>query len=226
MIHFILGNTGAGKTTYAQKLRDKHGAIIFSIDEWNNTLFIPDKSDNDGVDWFLERIARVDNMIKNLVVQLEGVGSDCVLDLGFAKQERRALAAAMPELKKGDIKKYEKAFKKWDEGEGMISSENLKDLLTLTLTGKLKWSDITDEQVEILLEKMGASKEIRTDNGGVVSITKSKFLDGMRSRKGIESGEIKLGNSNNRNSGDKDVQETLDLLDASSFGDDSWEMSQ
>lgn len=89
MIHFILGNTGAGKTTYAQKLRDKHGAIIFSIDEWNNTLFIPDKSDNDGVDWFLKRIARVDNMIKNLVVQLEGVGSDCVLDLGFAKQERR-----------------------------------------------------------------------------------------------------------------------------------------
>ena len=144
----------------------------------------------------------------------------------IAKQERRALAAAMPELKKGDIKKYEKAFKKWDEGEGMISSENLKDLLTLTLTGKLKWSDITDEQVEILLEKMGASKEIRTDNGGVVSITKSKFLDGMRSREGIESGEIKLGNSNNRNSGDKDVQETLDLLDASSFGDDSWEMSQ
>ncbi|RMB59074.1 ATP-binding protein [Dokdonia sinensis] len=89
MIHFIFGNTGAGKTTYAQKLWDEQGAIVFSIDEWNNALFIPDKTENDGVDWFLERIARVDAMIKKLVVQLESVGSDCILDLGFAKRERR-----------------------------------------------------------------------------------------------------------------------------------------
>ena len=89
MIHIILGNTGAGKTTYAQKLREETKGVIFSIDEWNNTLFIPDKTDKDGVDWFLERIQRVDTMIQSLVLQMQASGTAAILDLGFAKKERR-----------------------------------------------------------------------------------------------------------------------------------------
>ena len=70
MIHLILGNTGAGKTTYALSLKEKEQGVIFSIDHWNKTLFLADKTSEDGVDWFLERIHRSDTMIQSLVVQL------------------------------------------------------------------------------------------------------------------------------------------------------------
>ena len=135
-----------------------------------------------------------------------------------ANTKARASGANPPELSRGDTKKYEKAFKKWDEdGEGTISSENVKDLLTTTLPGKLKWSSISDDQLEVLLSKMGAST-----SGDAVQISKSTFFSAMRFREGIESGEIVIAKKD-KAGGDKDIQETLDLLDASSFGDDSWE---
>ena len=129
-----------------------------------------------------------------------------------ANTEAQALGANPPELSRGDTKKYEKAFKKWDEdGEGLISSENIRDLLTTTLPGKLKWSSISDDQLGILLSKMGA-----TSSGEPVQISKSTFLSAMRFRKGIESGEI-VAAKEGKAGGDKDIQETLDLLDASSL---------
>ncbi len=89
MIHLIVGNTGAGKTTYAKNLKNKNQGVVFSIDEWNNTLFMPDKTAEDGVDWFLERIERAELMICNLLIQLENSGTDSILDLGFSKVSHR-----------------------------------------------------------------------------------------------------------------------------------------
>lgn len=89
MMHLITGNTGAGKTTYAYKLNQRDGGVVFSIDHWNATLFLDDKTEQDGVEWFLARIARSDNMIQSLVLQLEEVGTNALLDLGFAKSARR-----------------------------------------------------------------------------------------------------------------------------------------
>ena len=43
MIHLIVGNTGSGKTTYSNTLRKKTKGVIFSIDQWNNILFLKDK---------------------------------------------------------------------------------------------------------------------------------------------------------------------------------------
>ena len=71
MIHLIVGNTGSGKTTYSNALKIKTNGIIFSIDKWNNTLFLPDKKPNDGLEWFLERIDRAESIIMNLIEQLE-----------------------------------------------------------------------------------------------------------------------------------------------------------
>ncbi|WP_291798243.1 hypothetical protein [Lutibacter sp.] len=56
MIHLIVGNTGSGKTTYSTELKKKNKGIIFSIDKWNNTLFLANKKPNDELEWFLERI--------------------------------------------------------------------------------------------------------------------------------------------------------------------------
>lgn len=89
MIHLIIGNTGSGKTTYSNELKKKTNGIIFSIDKWNNVLFLPDKKDTDGLDWFLERIERVEKIILNLIVQLENSKTDAILDLGLSKFEHR-----------------------------------------------------------------------------------------------------------------------------------------
>jgi len=71
MIHLITENTGSGKTNYANDLKRKTNGIVFSIDSWNKTLFLKDKTPKDGLDWFLERIERAENIITDLVKQLE-----------------------------------------------------------------------------------------------------------------------------------------------------------
>jgi predicted kinase len=89
MIHLIIGNTGSGKTTYCNQLKAQNKGIIFSIDTWNKTLFMPDKKETDGLDWFLERIDREEAMIQNLMLQLENASTDAILDLGFSKFSHR-----------------------------------------------------------------------------------------------------------------------------------------
>jgi predicted kinase len=89
MIHLIVGNTGSGKTTYSTKLKRKTNGIIFYIDRWNKTLFLTDKKPNDGLEWFLERIDRAEEMIMDLVHQLENSKTDSILDLGLSKIEHR-----------------------------------------------------------------------------------------------------------------------------------------
>jgi len=89
MVHLIVGNTGAGKTTYSAKLKEKTKGVVFSIDQWNKTLFLADKKDSDGLEWFLERINRAEVMIMELVQQLEVANTDSILDLGLSKFEHR-----------------------------------------------------------------------------------------------------------------------------------------
>jgi len=104
MIHLIVGNTGSGKTTYAGKLKKESGGIIFSIDQWNNTLFLPDKNPNDGLQWFLERIERVESMIIALILQLETEQTDAILDLGLSKFSHREKFRAFAREHDFDIK--------------------------------------------------------------------------------------------------------------------------
>lgn len=67
MIHLIVGNTGSGKTLYSKELKAKTNGVIFSIDTWNNTLFLTDKKPTDGLAWFLERIECAEIIILDLV---------------------------------------------------------------------------------------------------------------------------------------------------------------
>lgn len=89
MIHLIVGNTGSGKTTYAMALKEKTNGVIFSIDKWNNTLYLADKKPTDGLEWFLERIERAEKIIIDLIGQLENSKTDSILDLGLSKFEHR-----------------------------------------------------------------------------------------------------------------------------------------
>ncbi|APU11789.1 Zeta toxin [Cellulophaga lytica] len=89
MIHLIVGNTGSGKTTYATKLKKETNGVVFSIDKWNNTLFLADKKPEDGLEWFLERINRAEDIILNVVQQLQESNVAAILDLGLSKYSHR-----------------------------------------------------------------------------------------------------------------------------------------
>ena len=98
MIHLIVGNTGSGKTTYSMELKRNNNGIIFSIDKWNKTLFLADKKPNDGLEWFLERIDRAEEIILELLKQLENSKTDSILDLGLSKLEHREKFRRFAEL--------------------------------------------------------------------------------------------------------------------------------
>jgi len=89
VIHLIVGNTGAGKTTYANNLQKSKGGIVFSLDTWSKTLFYPDQPDPINFEWIMERIERSESMIFKLVLQLEEQGVDSILDLGLSKISHR-----------------------------------------------------------------------------------------------------------------------------------------
>ncbi|RED43957.1 putative kinase [Winogradskyella eximia] len=104
MIHLIVGNTGSGKTTYANELKRRINGIVFSIDTWNNVLFLPDKKDTDGLDWFLERIERSERVMLDLIHQLEVSKIDTILDLGLAKFGHREKFRKFAEMNNYNIK--------------------------------------------------------------------------------------------------------------------------
>ncbi|MCG1037177.1 AAA family ATPase [Polaribacter sp. DS7-9] len=89
MIHLIVGNTGAGKSTYANSLKSDNNGIIFTLDKWNKVLFFADKTENDGLDWFLERIERAETLMQDLILQLESSKVDSILDVGLSKYSHR-----------------------------------------------------------------------------------------------------------------------------------------
>lgn len=106
MIHLIVGNTGSGKTTYSVELKRKTNGIIFSIDKWNKTLFLADKKPTDGLEWFLERILRAEELIMELVKQLESTKTDSILDLGLSKLEHRNKFRKFAEMNGYELKTH------------------------------------------------------------------------------------------------------------------------
>lgn len=87
--HLIVGNTGAGKSTYAKDLALKINAYIYSGDEWFKTLFLPDLPDPSTYEWALERTERVEKQIVMEALKLLDRDIDVILDLGFFKRVQR-----------------------------------------------------------------------------------------------------------------------------------------
>ena len=90
LIHLICGSTGAGKTTYAQRLTDELGAIRFSIDEWMTALFWMDTPQPLDPAWSMSRVERCNALIWRTARAVSARGLPCVLDLGFSSAEQRA----------------------------------------------------------------------------------------------------------------------------------------
>ncbi len=89
MIHLICGSTGAGKTTYAERLRTERGALHLSIDDWMVTLFGPDSPPQADWPWIAERLLRCERQILVTALQAARVGMASILDLGLQRAEQR-----------------------------------------------------------------------------------------------------------------------------------------
>lgn len=85
----ICGSTGAGKTTFARKLAQKHQAVLFSIDEWMENLYGVERNESTELNWMLERIARCEKQIWQVCLQLLLQGRPVILDLGLSKKDHR-----------------------------------------------------------------------------------------------------------------------------------------
>jgi predicted kinase len=94
LIHLICGSTGAGKTTYADRLSEGLQGVVFSIDQWMTALFWMDSPLPIEANWSMERVARCNSQIWAVASQVAARGTPCVLDLGFTRlQERNQFAA-------------------------------------------------------------------------------------------------------------------------------------
>lgn len=94
-IHLVYGPQGAGKTTVARNLAERHGALRCSIDEWMGELFGPDLPRPMPLPWVLERVQRCERRIWALACDLARRGSPVVLDLGGQRAADRARFAAL-----------------------------------------------------------------------------------------------------------------------------------
>lgn len=87
--HITSGSTGAGKSTYANRLADEIGGIHFAIDEWMAALFWKDSADPIEFEWAMERVNRCEVQIAAMATQCVARGVPAILDLGFTKAAHR-----------------------------------------------------------------------------------------------------------------------------------------
>lgn len=98
MIHLLFGPLGAGKSTLARQLADRHRGVRFSIDEWMLELYGPDKPQPMDLPWVLARVQRCERRIWAVAADVVQRGGTAILDLGCLQAADRArfvgLAAA------------------------------------------------------------------------------------------------------------------------------------
>jgi predicted kinase len=89
-LHLVIGSTGAGKSTYSRALAGQLGAARFAIDEWMAALFLPDRPEAAGPDWYLARIARATELIFQHAAELVRLKTPVVLEIGMTQLDARA----------------------------------------------------------------------------------------------------------------------------------------
>ena len=93
LVHLICGATGAGKSTYSEKLARQIGGVRFSIDEWMQGLHNKDQPEEMSFDWFYERVQRNCAQMRKLSDQLCRIDVPSVFDCGFTNSTERAIFA-------------------------------------------------------------------------------------------------------------------------------------
>ena len=88
-VHLIEGPVGAGKSTYAISLAATAQATHIALDEWFAALFSPDRPAQDILPWYIERKARLIELIWNHSKRMLNSGGNVILELGLIQQDSR-----------------------------------------------------------------------------------------------------------------------------------------
>ena len=92
-IHLVCGATGAGKSTYSDKLAKSVGGVRFSIDEWMKRLHNMDQPEQMSFDWFYDRVQRNCAQMREVAEQLVALGVPSVFDCGLTNKTERDIFA-------------------------------------------------------------------------------------------------------------------------------------
>ncbi len=90
-VHMITGLTGAGKSTYAERLRKDLGGVRFSIDDWNARLFFMDRDPTSDFQWFYDRVQRSCGQMRDTAEQVLDAGALVIFDCGFTDRAERTI---------------------------------------------------------------------------------------------------------------------------------------
>ena len=90
-IHMICGLTGAGKTTYAEALRQDITGVRFSIDDWNARLFFMDRDPTSDFQWFYDRVQRSCAQMRDTASQVLDANVPVIFDCGFTNLKERTI---------------------------------------------------------------------------------------------------------------------------------------
>ncbi|OUR95467.1 hypothetical protein A9Q84_16675 [Halobacteriovorax marinus] len=88
-VHLLIGNTGAGKSTYATGFSEAENAYILANDEWFKTLYMKDMPTESVYEWSLERTERIEEQMLKESLKLLKFNLNVILDIGFFKKSQR-----------------------------------------------------------------------------------------------------------------------------------------
>lgn len=88
-VHLVVGPVGAGKSTFAIGLSQRHGALRLTLDEWMATLFRPDRPQENLVTWYAERAHRCVAQILRVAQAALAMDVDSVLEIGLIRRAER-----------------------------------------------------------------------------------------------------------------------------------------
>ena len=89
-IRLVEGPVGAGKSTFAAKLGNRHGIPRLNLDEWMVVLFQPDRPAEGFMEWYGDCKQRCIEQIWRVATDLLDVGSDVILELGLVQYQNRS----------------------------------------------------------------------------------------------------------------------------------------
>lgn len=98
-IHLITGPTGAGKSTFSERLAKDVQGVRFSIDEWMQALHNQDQPAEMSFDWFYERVQRNCSQMRRMADQLIRIGTPAIFDCGLTTAKERAIFADWADAK-------------------------------------------------------------------------------------------------------------------------------
>ena len=146
---FLLhGFLGAGKTTFAKRLKQEHHAIRFTPDEWMSRLY----GDDPPEAFFSDYSRRISEIMESTWSRFVEVGTSVILDFGFWSRAERNRIRGLVNLRGGDALLYHLSCSD-DEAWHRITERNER------LSGSLYIAPNTFQLLKARFEPLGLDEQ-------------------------------------------------------------------